>query len=312
MSSVKRLHALLGLFAILSTVVLGPATAASAASDPPPANRRNFVVALMRNDGTRSTVRIAQYSLRADQSIRADYWAWSAVTPKPRTATPYTTSGCAHVCRVYTAAGFQKAASSVFGTWSITAKTLTVTWRGGLGAERWTIANYATASRIKLASHPTATDGFGWGSTVGFTTGVNTTTIFNLHGWYEGPRVINNYGQVTRGTEALVIHPNDAAFPHRRCNANCIDNSTVTNKVYLAGSGADRKIFYNHQTVADDDDPCIGGGTTVGAGHLKPALEILDDTGRFRGLISVEASVYVRRHGGDVVSVFDYNDIIPV
>jgi hypothetical protein len=163
---------------------------------------------------------------------------------------------------------------------------------------------------MALNSHPTATDGFGWGSTVGFTTGINMSTIFALQGWYEGPRVQNNYGVVSRGTEALVIHPDDTVVAHRRCNANCINNATVTNKVYLAGSGRDRKIFYNHQKVADDAGKCIGGGSTVGAGHFKPSLQIIDDAGQFRGMVTVEATVYYRQVYSDYLGINDYNDIV--
>jgi hypothetical protein len=122
--------------------------------------------------------------------------------------------------------------------------------------------------------------------------------------------VVNNYGEVTTGSEALVIHGDDANFPNRLCNVNCINNSTLTNKVYLAATGADRKVFHNTQLYEVDPAACIGGGSTIGAGHLKAGLQIIDDKGVFRGVVEVEASLYTKKKGSDILGIFDYNDII--
>jgi hypothetical protein len=284
---------------------------ATASADEPPGGRRNFVVALMRNVGTESFVRLAQYTLRDDQTIRADYWAWNAQTLHPRTPSGYTTSGCANTCKVWTAEGFEAGPSTMLGVWSISGHNLSVTWNASGQTERWVMSNHETATRVELASHPTATDGFGWGSTRDFTTAATMTTIHGKPGWYQGPKVVNNYGESTTGTEFLVIQRDDANYPDRLCNVNCINNSTTTNKVYLAGTGKDRKVFYNMQLFEVDSHACIGGGTNIGAGHLKPALQIIDDAGEFRGLISVEASLYTKQRASDILGIFDMDNILP-
>ena len=243
-----RLRTMFALTALLSTLALAVPSAAAAAD--PPGDRRNFVVALMRNVGTESFVRLAQYSLRADGTVRSE-----------------------------------------------------------------TLANHATASRVSLASHPRATDGFGWGSTFGFTGGVPMQTIHNLHGRYDGPYTENGYGRQSTGTTTLVIHANDANVPDRTCNATCLNETTykgtaVSNKVYIASSGTDRKVFYNHQLAKVDGTACIGGNTSGYAGHMKPSLSIVDDAGRFRGLLSVQAVTYNYTDEGNILGIYDQNDVV--
>lgn len=308
-----RLRALFALTALLSTLVVATPSAAMAAD--PPGGRSNFVVALMRNVGTESFVRLAQYSLRADGTVRSDYWAWNAQTLQLRADSGYSTAGCAATCRVYTADGFQRAPSQMFGRWSVSGNSLGITWDAGGEAERWTLANHATASRVSLASHPRATHGFGWGSTFGFTGGVPMQTIHNLHGRYDGPYSENAYGKRSAGTTTLVIHANDANVPDRTCNATCLNETTyngtaVSNKVYIAGSGTDRKVFYNHQLAAVDAATCIGGNTSGYAGHMKPSLSIVDDAGRFRGLLSVQAVTYNYTDEGNILGIYDQNDVV--
>jgi len=310
----RRLLALAGLTALLSTLALAPPAAALAA-DPPPGDRRNFVVALMRNVGTESFVRLAQYSLRSDGTVRSDYWAWNAQTLQLRADSGYSTAGCARNCRVYTADGFQRGPSQMFGRWTVSGNSLGITWDATGEAERWTLANYATTSRVSLASHPRATDGYGWGSTFGFTGGVPMQTIHDLHGRYDGPYTQNAHGRQSTGTTTLVIHANDANVPDRTCSSTCLNETTyngsaVSNKVYIAGSGADRKVFYNHQLDEVDSTPCIGGNTSGYAGHMKPSLSIVDDNGRFRGLLSVQAVTYNDTEGGNILGIYDQNDVV--
>lgn len=299
----------------LAVAVPQPASGQQVTAATPPAGRANYTVALMRDVGTTSFVRLAQYSLRADGTARADYWAWNAQTLQPRTSAGYTTSGCAYTCQVWTTNGFQNAAQQLYGTWSTAGNDLSITWTSGSsGTERWKFSNLATITQVTLASHPTATDGFGWGSTVSFTTGVPVSTIYAGHGLYSGPFVQNNYGTRLRSVDSLRIYHVDPYITTRLCNANCINLTTtnegvVSDKKYLAGSGTNRKMFYNHQRATVNSATCIGGGSSTGAGHLKPSLQIIDDAGKFRGLIMVEASLYAYAYGSNILGIFDLNDI---
>ena len=74
-----------------------------------------------------------------------------------------------------------------------------------------------------------------------------------------------------------------------------------------AASG--RKMYYNVQRYATDPHECIGrDGAATGAGHLRPSLQVLDDAGRFRGLLTVEATVYSRQRGAAVMGIYDLVD----
>ncbi|MGX7675586.1 hypothetical protein [Plantactinospora sp. DSM 117369] len=300
-----------GLIALALTLVAAVAAPARASAEPvPPGGRANYVVALMRNIGTESFVRLAEYSLRADGTARADYWAWNAQTLKGRMPSGFTTSGCALSCTVWTPDGFQNAPGQLYGTWTVAGNDLSITWTSGSsGTERWRFSNLATTTKLDLASHQTATDGFGWGSTVGFRTGIPMSTIRAAHGTYEGPTIENNYGTITERVVSQTIHRDDANYPNRLCNANCINISTNTNKYYMAGSGTDRKMFLNHQLYDVNSRPCIGEGHATAAGHMKPALQIIDDAGAFRGWVTVEASLYSFQYGGNILGIADMNDI---
>ncbi|MEH0934649.1 hypothetical protein [Micromonospora psammae] len=304
---------------LVALTVLTAAPAPAQAVAVPPGGRANYVVALMRNVGTESFVRLAEYSLRSDGTARADYWAWNAKTLSGRAETGFTTAGCAQTCKVYTAAGFESDPKQLYGTWSVSGSDLTIQWTTNSQTERWKFSNMATVTKLDLASHPTANRGFGWGSTVHFRTGVSVTDIYNAHGTYTGPGVENNYGTITEfPASSQTIHHPDAYNSVRLCNVNCMNLSTMksdgaggvvpSNKVYLAGNGLDRKMYYNHQLYEVNADRCIGTGTTA-AGHLKPALQIIDDNGAFRGLVVVEASLYSFSYGGNILGVFDLNDI---
>lgn len=309
----------LGVMLLAAVAVLTAAPVPAHAVSVPPGGRANYTVALMRNVGTESFVRLAEYSLRSDGTARADYWAWNAKTLVGRVATGLTTSGCVHACPVYTAAGFEAAPKQLYGTWSVFGNDLTIQWATNSQTERWKFTNMATVTKVDLASHPTANRGFGWGSTTNFRTGVSVTDIYDLHGTYTGPGVENNYGSITEfPATSQKIHWPDDYNPIRLCNMNCINLSTVkqdgvgatvpSNKIYLAGSGEGRKMYYNHQLYSVNMHDCIGGGSPY-AGHLKPALQIIDDVGTFRGLVVVEVSLYSFAYGSNILGVFDLNDI---
>ncbi|MEU4423316.1 hypothetical protein AB0F81_22035 [Actinoplanes sp. NPDC024001] len=184
-------------------------------------------------------------------------------------------------------------------------------WSNGQ-AERWKFANLATLTQLTLASHPTATVGWGWGSTKGFNYGVSTRAIFEsnmppLSGRWQQ----NNWGTIIGGDSTQLQVSANGSIPAKLCNDNCIDISTppkgpddLGNKAYIGGTGTDRKMFYNHELrkVYAADCPVRG--------HLKAGLQIIDDTGAFRGLIMVEASLADKTYGTNILTIFDLNNVV--
>ncbi|AEV84495.1 hypothetical protein ACWT_3472 [Actinoplanes sp. SE50] len=280
--------------------------AATAATATPPGNRANYTVVLMRNAGATSFVRLAEYSLRADGSARADYWAWNSQTPEASVASGFTNEGCGNSCPILTTDGFQNPAQQLFGTWSVSGDDLTISWTSGNPqTERWKFTNQATATRVELASHPTATNGWGWGSRISFGSGLSAQQVLAANTTLSGRYIQNAEGVTTNptpwGTTSLGLRPGATV---KLCSATCISVGNSANKAYLAGSGADRRMYYNHEQFAVHADPCIVHG------HLKPALQVLDDNGAFRGLIMVEASLYadLGPTGSTILGIYDLND----
>ncbi|MBG0567342.1 hypothetical protein I4J89_38420 [Actinoplanes sp. NEAU-A11] len=302
---------------VVAAIVALPGSAEAAQE--PPGGRANYTVALMRNVGTESFVRLAQYSLRADGTIRADYWAWNAQQTQPNVSSGLRTLGCANTCDIWTPNGFQSAPKQLYGTWSLTSTDdLSITWTSGSsGVERWKFANLATATQLTLASHPTANTGWGWGSRIGFNTGVPARTIFESNILpLSGPWSQNNWGEVLGGITQLQMTAN-GTLPVHLCDNNdgnpgndhCINVTTPAigdkpeNKAYIGGTGTDRRMFYNHELKTVNSGPCPARG------HLKAALQILDDNGTFRGLIMVEASLAAKTYGTNILGIFDLNNI---
>jgi hypothetical protein len=268
-----------------------------------PGGRGNYVTAIMSDDGTSSWVRLAQYSFRADNSIRQDFWFWDQDTMTGWADTGITTSGCPLDCSVRTAERFQYGDSTyprtLFGTYSVSENTVSVAWSSG-SSESWSLTNQSTASRLALtSSNYGATHGWSWGSTKGFSSYATIAEIMAHGGKYSGPHQENNWGSTSSEPTSLDL----SGFT--MCNGNCLNLTNTTRKLYLAGPNDSRKTFYNRQTfAADPSSDCIGEG----GGHLNPLLQIIDDNGEFRGWVGVEASLYSQQHGSAIVGIYDLND----
>jgi hypothetical protein len=271
----------------------------------PPGGRGNFVTAVMSDNGTSSWVRLAQYSFRADGTIRQDFWFWDQNTMTGWENTGITTSGCEYSCSVRTAERFEDSNSTypktLFGSYTVSASAVSVTWSSG-SSESWSLTNQSTASRLALTSSTYgATHGWSWGSTRGFSSYATIAEMEAHSGTYTGPFQQNNWGSSASGTTSL----NLAGFS--MCNGSCLNQTTATTKSYLAGPNNSRKTFYNRQRFDVDPSNCIGSG----GGHLNPLLQIIDDDGMFRGWVGVEASLYSEQPGSAIVAIYDLNDFVP-
>lgn len=268
-----------------------------------PGDRGNYVTAVMMDSGQSSWVRLAQYSFRDDGSIRQDFWFWDQGTMTGWAPTGLTTNGCTSICSVRTAERFQDGNGTyprtLFGTYSAVGAVVSITWSGG-STETWTLTSYKLASRLELAnSNYGATHGWSWGSTEGFSSYSTISEIRLRGGSYSGPFQQNNWGSSTSGTTSLGVNG------FGLCNNNTLSQTTSTTKLYLAGLNNSRQTYYNRQRFDVDQAACIGSG----GGHLNQFLQIIDDQGLFRGWVGVEASLYEKKSGGAIVTIYDLNDI---
>lgn len=303
-----------GLALLAGIVLVGGVLSAPAYAATPPAGRGSYVVGVLGDSPTkgRSWVRLAMYSLRADGSARMDYWAWNQDKTLLRTPTGFRTSGCQYDCPVWTSEGFEPGAgpSQTFGTWSVQGDKVEIKWSDTV-TEVWRYVNHDNITKLDLNSatnRPTV--GWGWGSTKGFSTYATMSQIKSKNVALAGLYRQNNYGE-SSGTQKTGL---DLSL-FGQCNANCLRLHTTDDKYYLAGGSAQtgqldgRKLYYNLQKFKVDSSKCIGEQSEIGAGHLRPSLQIIDDTGAFRGMISVEATVYKPVPGGAIIGLFDLNDV---
>ncbi|WP_157545312.1 hypothetical protein [Hamadaea tsunoensis] len=233
-------------------------------------------------------VRIAMYYFFGDGTVREGFWYWNRTQAVGAANTGVTSTGCDN-CPVRTAAGFEGAGSTYYGTYTTTATQTVITWSNG-SAETWNISHPSTdLARLDLASsNYDANVGWGFGSSASnnaFTTMADVPRKsysgryagFNTAGG-AGPSVMNLQDFQQCSTNCLSV----LSAPSTACSA-CSSGNSSPIRYYLAGGG--RKTYYEHWCQCLTSATCYTGGS-----HRKPMLEILGDSGTFHGWVGVEAS----------------------
>ena len=324
LSSIRRApHALfrrmfIGLAALMAV--------ASASAVGLPGNRAYYVVTLMGGATNAKFVRIAQYTFTASSGSTGTvteqfkYWNQATFTGDSNTnkvLTGYTTAGCTWNCTVKTPKGFQpgQAWSMLSGTYTIDVNgRVVITWTGGQ-YETWTITHPKSyyAKFTIFNSNYDVQKGWGFGSNTGFSTGktiaqIQAGGLLNDYEYWQNaygvPNAQNTSGWLNMSSYALCGTSNTMTLPPPPGVPVC-DNSYW--RSYFAGNPATdyRKTYWQHQlgSVACSDGQ--GSSTTcisVGGGHTFAMLQVLDDSGNFRGFVGAEASLHIRATGNAVVA----------
>jgi hypothetical protein len=264
--------------------------------------------------------RLAMYYFDLDGTVREAFWFWSWSIGYPAATIGPTSANCDN-CRIHTAGGFQKGAEvkELRGQYTTTGDRLAITWNNG-ATENWTVTQPEPGiSVIALTnSNYGANVGKGYGSNVSTKVAVQLKDMPKKY--YPGESAYNAWdernkklvsGRVTSGINLRLF---------QECNDNCLSaavevapDSTACSackpgekkaiRYYMASDGG-RKNYYEHfcTCLLQGSNVCYTGGS-----HLKPQLQVIDDAGRFRGWVGIEAQHRVANRG--TIAVHWYTDV---
>jgi hypothetical protein len=277
-----------------------PAAPASATSAGAPAGMYRFVVAIGGLDtaSRENWVRLATYSLTADGQAFESHHHWTQRVRVPRSYTGVRGEGCAvRACQVQTANGFQATSSpkKLSGTYTVTGSVVRFTWTGN-GWEEWTVTEPIPGGLAKLtfrASSFTATHGYGYGSNATWSDRASMAEIAA----FDHDRLKHDYHlwKTDAGRPYLDEGAGNPFWVRNwtRCQSGrCLGASNPSTDYYLSTANAtstDRKdtIWHWHRSLADGrGEHCYTGNS-----HVKPMLQVIDNSGGFHGWVGVEASL---------------------
>jgi hypothetical protein len=311
---VRRGVAVLALGLLAPLIGGSPAGAASL-----PGGKANYVVSVIGGPVNAVAVRLATYQFHRDGRVTERFWSWrqdamsgkdNAYWAKPSSG--YTTAGCLHACPIRTPVGFQRGrqGSQHTGTWSMDdSGVLAIRWSLG-SLERWTLDTSAPG----MVGARLVTDGAarGWaiGSNAALSQAVDMRAIYGSERLY-GPLAQNAYGRATDYLHIGFHAPDYSLCPSGLCmqgvGVTAADKASWFSSYFAANPATDgRKVFWNNQTgaVQQFEQPGSNCISARGGGHTDALLQALDDSGRFVGLVGVEASLNQRKTGQAVVSAF--------
>lgn len=307
-----------------ATATTTSTTAATAATAAPrslaglPGGRSTYVISAFGGTTNHMYARVATYQFATNGAMYERVWAWrqdsiTGGTANMKRYTGYTTSGCLRACPVRTPVNFQPAGAFItaYGTWYVDVYGhLIIHWSWG-AYEAWRLdasqPGFVGASIWSSNQAIVKAWGFGSNWQGGGATMAGVSAADRLY----GPLVQNAYGVPTQYI-SLGFH-----FPdYSRCtNGTCMQGKGVTAadkrtwyNTYLAGNPAQdgRKNYWNFQTgsVAQTEQPGTSCISSNGGGHTAAMLQVIDDSGRFRGWVGSEASLTQAYYGRAIVSSF--------
>ncbi len=296
-----------------------------------PGGRPYYTVSLMGGSFPNKWVRIAQYTFTAGsgssgtvyESFRYYTQNQSGDHTTNKVLTGFTTSGCNYNCNVRTCINFQPGSywQNLTGTYYIDVNgRLVITWSGG-SVEAWTISSPKTYYK-KLDiynSNYGVLHGYGFGSNTGFDTGATTATIKAAGDLTDTKYWANNYQAADEFQSYSTTSHYLPLSQYTQCNTDVIKVTetgaacpTGDYKSYIAGDpaaepyGHKRKNYRQFQRgdvgCHEGYSDCIRDSGT--RGHIFLYLQVLDDSGVFRGFVGVEATLGLQVLGGRILSCF--------
>ncbi|WP_419992581.1 hypothetical protein [Streptomyces boninensis] len=295
--------ALLAVAAIMAAIL--PPSMAQAAELP--LGKANFTIAVggLKATSTHNWVRLGSYTFTTDGKVTERHWHWSNDKRVKRTSTGFKASGCtARDCNVMTAGGWEStaASSTLSGTYAVAGDKLRVTWSDGKW-EDWTLTSRSggALANVELAgSSYGVTHGFGAGSNWAWDKRVPVASLASA----DWQAMIHRY-YLWKTSEAsadpYIDHGDGSPFwlrTWKKCTeGNCIGGETNgggagATEYYIAparspiGHRRDTLWGWRLQHAIDRGEYCYSGNS-----HVKPMLQVIDDTGAFHGWVGVEGSI---------------------
>ncbi|WP_328842889.1 hypothetical protein [Streptomyces sp. NBC_00258] len=342
-SMFRKLRTLL-LPLVLILAAVGPVQAAPAEL---PGEKSNFVVSTgyLKGASPRNWVRLGWYRFdAASGTVSASTYFWSQRNPAERVPSGTTPGAdCApgekasppgvRRCPVMTVKGFRDTATeSRKGVYRLAtepvngkqARTVWIKWEAATPwTEKWRVRSERGIARLEFVYSTKASSGFGYGSNAPFSERRAMETVQNHERRIELEMDSWEHGKFTLGTtgkfepQRFTVCDGRASYCMTRlqpssakCRKGCAKGTTNTSlQYYLTRVGVhDRRDTYWHWCTCLAPKPtstCYEGNS-----HVKPMLQVIDDSNAFRGWVGVEASFStVGKRDDDMLGVFRMTDV---
>jgi hypothetical protein len=332
-------------FVLAITIAPSQLATASVSALPLPGGKATYVVSQghLEAASRQNWVRLGSYRFASNGTVTAALYLWWQRHPDARQRTgTVPDSSCttkaggsqsrARTCEVLTAGGFTGAPDeSRTGTYTMSGNVLTIRWKI---AQTWTEQWYVRPSpdgrlaRLDLKHSTLATHGYGYGSNAALGTRRAMSSVKAFPGSLRQ--------DLTSWASGKLVTSGDQPFGHSAFRACATTTSCLT---YLQPSsrGACQKsggcpkygggtrsnissIQYYLTTISNSDRrdtlwhwcTCLamerGEFCYTGNSHVKPLMQIIDDTGAFRGWVGAEASFSTGSRAADMIGVLRITD----
>ncbi|WP_188191997.1 hypothetical protein [Nonomuraea sp. SYSU D8015] len=338
----------IGTAAILSfllALTLLPARPADASLAALPGGKATYVVSQghLKAASRQNWVRLGSYRFAPNGTVTAALYLWWQRHPKARqrTGTVPDTSCTTkaggsqsrpRTCEVLTAGGFTGAPDeSRTGTYKVSGNVVSIRWKI---TQTWTEQWYVRPSpdgklaRLDLKQSTLATNGYGYGSNASISTrrAMSSVKAFpgslrqDLTSWASGKLVTSGnqpfghsaFRACSATTSCLTyLQPSSRGACQKSGGCPKYGGGTRPNissiQYYLTMiSKSDRRDTLWHWCTClamERDQFCYTGNS-----HVKPLMQIIDDTGAFRGWVGAEASFSTSSRATDMLAVLRISD----
>jgi hypothetical protein len=294
-----------------------------------PGGKANFVVTqgFLRAASTQNWVRLGTYQFKTNGTVSANTYLWWQRNPEGRQATGVVPdSSCAtkaggsstrvRACDVLTAAGFKGSPDeSRTGTYTTAGNVVSIRWKiAQTWTEKWNVrlSPDGKLAQLQFASSSLATNGYGYGSNASLSTrrAMSSVRAFagalkqDLTSW-SGNHLVKSEGQVFKQSSfrgcatttwcLTYLQPSSKGACQKSGGCPTVGGGTRANvssiQYYLVKvANNDRRDTLWHWCTClamESKTFCYSGNS-----HIKPLLQIIDDSGAFRGWVGAEASFY--------------------
>ncbi|MEU6740907.1 hypothetical protein [Streptosporangium sandarakinum] len=335
--------AILSFVLAITVLPARPAIAAVSAS-PLPGGKTTYVISQghLKAASQQNWVRLGSYRFAADGTVSAALYLWWQRHPKARQRTgtvpdPSCTTRAGGVasrpraCEVLTAGGFTGAPDeSRTGTYTVAGNVLTIRWKI---AQTWTEQWYVRPSpdgrlaRLDLKQSTLATHGYGYGSNAALGTrrAMSSVKAFpgslrqDLTSWAGGELVTS--GNQPFGHSAFRSCATTSCLTYLQPSSRGACQKSGGCPRYGGGTRSDVSSIQYYLTMISKADrrdtlwhwcTCLamerGEFCYTGNSHVKPLMQIIDDTGAFRGWVGAEASFSTGSRAADMLAVLRISD----
>lgn len=320
-----------------------PASAAALAALP--GGKSTYVVSQghLKASSQQNWLRLGNYRFAANGTVSASLYLWWQRNPKARQRTgtrpdPSCTTkagGSAskpRACEVLTAGGFTGAPDeSRTGTYTVAGDVLTIRWKiAQKWTEQWNVRRSPDGklARLDLKSSSLATHGYGYGSNASFGTRRAMTSVKafpgslrqDLTSWASG-KMVNSLNQPFGLSAFRACAATTSCLTYLQPSSRGACQKSGGCPKYGGGTRANVSSIQYYLTMISKTDrrdtlwhwcTCLamerGQFCYTGNSHVKPLMQIIDDSGAFRGWVGAEASFSTGSRATDMLAVLRISD----